>query len=186
MPEVDETLMIHIAEALASLPAGWQPLANATAYPDLLVRRAAAHALGLIAEPWAEEKLLEIGREDAEWLVRSAAESALQAKEERKKQRSRVSPPPQIDEMDWLIAWAARQGQGLGVGEAARETLLRAAQEGNVDAKVLSALTLAQIGRRTDLPLLEVLGRERDPDVQRAAAWALERVQQRYRIHEPL
>lgn len=181
MPDVDETLMLRIAEALASNPSGWSPLEEATSYPDLLVRRAAAHGLGLIAEAWAEERLLEIGREDAEWLVRSAAESALQAKEERAETRTQVPPPPRVDQMDWLIAWAARQGQGLGIGEAARETLLRAAQEGNVDAKVLSALTLAQIGRRTDLPLLEVLGREQDPEVQRAASWALQQVQQRYR-----
>jgi HEAT repeat protein len=179
-PQVDETLMIRIAEALASLPAGWAELENGTQHPDLLVRRAAAHGLGLVAEPWAEERLLEIGREDMEWLVRSAAESALEGREERAERQTRIAPPPEIDQMDWLMAWAARQGLGLGVGEAARETLLRAAQEGNVDAKVLSALTLAQIGRRSDLPLLEALARESAPESQRAATWALMQVRQRY------
>ncbi|MBN1249943.1 MAG: hypothetical protein JXC32_19930 [Anaerolineae bacterium] len=184
LPQADEALMIHIAEALASLPAGWEALESATRHPDLLVRRVAALGLGLIEQPWAEERLLEMGREDAEWLVRSAAESAIQAQDERAKRQAQISAPPAIDEMDWLIAWAARQGQGLGVGEAARETLLRAAQEGNVDAKALSALTLAQIGRPADLPLLEVLAREHDPDVQRAATWALDQVRQRYRRYE--
>jgi HEAT repeat protein len=178
--QVDETLMIRIAEALASMPAGWSALEEGTQHPDLLVRRAAAHGLGLIAEPWAEEALLEISREDTEWLVRSAADSALQTREERAERRTCIAAPPKIDQMDWLIAWAARQGMGLGVGEAARETLLRAAQEGNVDAKVLSALTLAQIGRRSDIPLLEVLAREPILDVQTAADWALAQIRQRY------
>jgi HEAT repeat protein len=182
MPQVDEVLMIRIAEALASLPAGWDALESATEYPDLLVRRAAAQGLGLIEEAWAEQRLLEIGREDVEWLVRSAAEAAIQTRQERDEQQMRICASPKVDQMAWLIAWAARQGQGLGIGEAARETLLRAAQEGNVDAKALSALTLAQIGRRTDLPLVEVLARDRDPDVQRAAAWATQQVRQRYGI----
>jgi len=185
LPQVNETLMLVIAEALARLPEGRQALEEHSLHPDLMVRRAAALGLGLINEAWAEERLLEIAREDLEWLVRSAAETSLQAQEEQAEHETRVSPPPRVDQMDWLIAWAARQSQGLGVGEAAVETLLQAAQQGNVDAKILSALTLAHIGRKSDLLAIEALVRDLNPGVQEAAIWAAERINRRYRFDQP-
>jgi HEAT repeat protein len=185
LPQVSETLMLVIAETLAGLPEGWQALEEHSLHSDLMVRRAAALGLGQISETWAQERLLEIGREDLEWLVRSAAETALQAQEEQAEHETRVSSPPRVDQMDWLIAWAARQGQGLGVGQAAVETLLQAARQGNVDAKILSALTLAHTGRESDLLAVEALVRDRDPSVQEAAAWAAERIDRRYRFSQP-
>jgi len=182
LPQVNETLMLVIAETLARLPEGRQALEEHSRHSDLLVRRAAALGLGQINEAWAQERLLEIGREDLEWLVRSAAETALQAQEEQTEREIRVSPPPQVDQMDWLIAWAARQGQGLGVGEAAVETLLQAAHQGNVDAKILSALTLAHIGRKSDLLAVKALVRDPNPGVQEAAIWAAEQINRRYRF----
>jgi HEAT repeat protein len=184
LPKVDEALMLIIAEALAAIPGGGDALDTHTRHPDLLVRRAAAHGLGLIGEDWSQERLLEIAREDDEWLVRSAAENALQAREEREGERVTISPPPQVDQMEWLIAWAARQGEGLGIDEAAVETLIRAASEGNADAKVLSALTLAQIGRKSHLPVLQTMIGAGDPMVHEAAEWAIERIQRRYRTRQ--
>ena len=184
LPSSDETLMLDIANALAESAEGAVILEEATRHPDLLVRRSAALGLGRIAADWARDRLLEIAREDNEWLVRSAADTALLAHEERAERQIKVSPPPAVDSMDWLIAWAARQGLGLGVGDAAMAMLVRAAQEGNVDAKVLSALTLAQIGREDDARVLEPLQTAPDPDVQQAATWALRRIRQRYTVYE--
>jgi HEAT repeat protein len=180
LPDAGDALMLVIAEALAASADGWQALEEATHHPDLLVRRAAAHGLGYVAEDWAREQLLEMAREDPQWLVRSAADNALQTKEERTERQARISAPPRVDQMDWLIAWAARQGLGLGVGKAAMETLGRAAREGNVDAKILSALTLAQVGRERDVGILEPLLGEPDTGVQQAASWAIRRIRKRY------
>ncbi|MCJ7551211.1 MAG: HEAT repeat domain-containing protein [Anaerolineae bacterium] len=185
LPQVNETLMLVIAEILAWLPEGWQALEEHALHSDLMVRRAAALGPGKINEPWAEERLLEIAREDLEWLVRSAAEAAIQAREEQAEHETHVSPPPEVDQMDWLIAWAARQGQGLGVGQAAVETLLQAARQGNVDARILSALTLAHIGRKSDLLAVETLVRDLNPAVQEAAVWAAEGIKRRYRFGLP-
>jgi HEAT repeat protein len=184
LPGATDSLMLLIAEALAASRDGWEALEEATRHPDLMVRRAAAHGLGHIAEEWAREQLLEIAREDSEWLVRSAADSALQMKEERTQRQARIPAPPDVDQMDWLIAWAARQGLGLGVGDAALEMLGRAAQEGNVDAKILSALTMAQVGREPDLRILEPLLGEPDPGVQQAAEWAIRRIRKRYALYQ--
>jgi HEAT repeat protein len=184
LPNAGDALMLVIAEALAASPDGWQALEEASQHPDLMVRRAAAHGLGYVTQEWAREQLLEIAREDTEWLVRSAADSALQSKEERIHHQAQILAPPRVDQMDWLIAWAARQNLGLGVGDAALEMLGRAAKEGNVDAKILSALTLAQVGRESDLRILEPLLGEDDPDVQQAASWAVLRLRKRYQIYQ--
>lgn len=185
LPRVNETLMQVIAEELVLLPEGREALEEHAVSPDLMVRRAAALSLGQIDEAWAEERLIQIAREDPEWLVRSAAETAIQAREERAGHATQVSPPPQIDQMNWLISWAARQNLGVGIGKAAFETLLTAAREGNVDAKILSAMTLAHIGRKSDLLAIEALIRDMDPSVQEAANWAAERINQRYRFSQP-
>ncbi len=183
MPRVDERLMPIIAEALASVgPSGWEALREACDHPDLLVRRAAAYGLGQLDEEWAREQLIEMAREDPEWLVRSAADAGLQAQEERVGTPPIVSPPPEVDKMDWLIAWAARQGQGVGVGEAALKTLLQALSEGNPDAKVMAALTLAQIGRESHLSALESLMQTADPLVQEAATTAVQQIRRRYQF----
>ena len=150
------------------------------------MRRAAALGLGHVSDAWARERLLEIAREDAEWLVRSAAETALQRLDEHAQRQVRIPPQPQPDQLDWLMGWAARQGSGLGVGDAAMQMLVRAAREGNVDAKVLSALTLAQIGREDDLRALEPLLGNPDLAVSQTAAWATRRIRKRYRLAETL
>ena len=71
------------------------------------------------------------------------------------------------------------------MGQAAVETLLQAARQGNVDARILSALTLAHIGRKSDLLAVEALVRDLNPAVQEAAVWAAERIKRRYRFGLP-
>lgn len=181
LDQVDEALMLVIAKALAELPEGPQALIDAADHHDLLVRRAVAQGLGNIDQLWAEEKLVEMLKHDAEWLVRSAAESALEAKEDQEKQQATIPAPPKIDEIEWLITWAAEQGMGLGIGEAAIDTLVMAAQKGRDDVKVLSALTLARIGDDSHIPVLEsMLADETSDSVQTIAMWGLQELQRRY------
>lgn len=182
LPDVDEPLMASIADILASDVRGGEALQQAAHHPDLMVRRAAAFGLGKVDEDWAHELLLELAREDTEWVVRSAAELALQARDESEGLVTTVTPPPQPEQLDWLIGWAARQGEGLGIGEAAMVMLRRAAQEGNADAKVLSALTLAQIGRESEATVLESLMGNLDPLVAQTATWAVRQIRRRHQV----
>jgi HEAT repeat protein len=136
LPRSDERLMLTIAEALADNPSGWEALKEAVKAPDLLVRRAAVHGMGRIPEPWTIEILQHMAREDNQWLVRSAADAAMSLHTQ-EKAVAVVPAPPKIDEIQWLIAWAAKQGLGLGVGEAALQMLLRALEVGDTETKVL-------------------------------------------------
>ncbi|MGC9468894.1 MAG: NACHT domain-containing protein [Anaerolineae bacterium] len=180
----DETSMRLAAELLAITPQGWPMLEEATQHPDLLVRRAAAYGLGHVDQAWVRDILMTMASEDPEWVVRSAAEIALSAREERKVETVTIPSPPDVENLDWLIAWAARQGMGLGVGQAALDTLRRAAQEGNIDAKILSALTLAQVGREADQSVLEPLRTAQDGVVRQTADWAIRRIRQRYHVYQ--
>lgn len=176
----DEMLMLTIAEVMAKTPDGWEFLKEAAEQGDLLMRRAGAHGLGLIRRPWATELLQRLALEDTQWLVRSAADAALAASKEGQESTVTVPPPPVVDKTEWLMAWAARQGSGLGLGEAAMGTLLRALAEGDAETQVLAAQTLAYVGRQQHLEPLKALLTDDQPAVQRAAAEAIRRIEQRY------
>jgi HEAT repeat protein len=181
LDQVDEALMLVIAEALSELPDGPQALIDATDHPDLLVRRAVAQGLGNIDEEWAEKTLIDMLKQDPEWLVRSAAESALEAREDQEAEQATIPPPPQIDEIEWLISWAAEQGMGLGLGDAAIETLVMAAQEGRDDVKILSALTLTRIGQASHIPILEsMIEDDASESVRMTAMQGLQELRRRY------
>jgi HEAT repeat protein len=182
--QVDERTSLAVAEALASLQRGHEALQEATTHQDLLVRRAAATGLGLIDQPWATEMLEQMVREDDEWLVRSAAETALNRREERAETQDLVLAPPQIDQIDWLITWAARQGEGVGVGDAAMEILNRAVAEGPPEVKILGAMTLGQIGRESHLQTLRPLLKDPEPAVRAAAEDAIRRIEGRYHTYQ--
>ncbi len=180
----DERLILPIAKALSKISEGQSLLEEAVEAEDLMMRRAAAHGLGQINQPWATELLEKMAREDSEWLVRSAAEAALKAREEQSKAKTVVLSPPKIDEIDWLIAWAASQGMGLGVGKAAARMLLRAVVEGDARTKILGALTLTYIGNMKYLELLEPLLDHEDPGVRQAARHAIAHIEQRYHVYQ--
>jgi HEAT repeat protein len=176
----DEELTMVIAETLARYPEGWEPLKEATHADDLMIRRAAAHGLGRVRQPWAQEILQTLSLEDPQWLVRSAAEAALIAQESGDEDTV-VAPPPHPDAAQWLINWAARQGLGLGVGEAALQMLIRALEVGDAQVRVLAAQTLGQMGHRDHLEALRPLLEDENPDVREAALEAYERIERRYR-----
>ncbi|RLC63770.1 MAG: hypothetical protein DRI80_03155, partial [Chloroflexota bacterium] len=82
----------------------------------------------------------------------------------------------------WLVSWAAAQGEGVGVGDAARKMLWRALREGDASVRLAAAQVLAQIGRPDDVePLLAALT---DPDrtVVDAAMEALAEISRRYDV----
>lgn len=180
----DEHLILPIGYALAAIPEAHDLLKRAAESDDFMARRAAAHGLARLEEAWAVELLQTIAREDKEWLVRSAAETALNAREQTTDSKIVVLPPPKVDEIDWLISWAATQHMGLGVGEAAMQTLLQAVEQGDARAQILGAITLMQIGTLSHLQLLEPLLKSEDPQVQYVAAYATEIIEQRYHLYQ--
>ncbi|HEY88842.1 MAG TPA: hypothetical protein G4N98_03790 [Thermoflexia bacterium] len=182
LPLVDEKLMLILAETLAANQAGGgEILKRATQSEDLLTRRAAIHGLGKIREPWTREILEHAQREDPQWLVRSAAEAALSELEKNSTSSSAtVPPPPKMDELPWLINWAAEQGLGVGIGEAAMQILLRILESGNPESQVLAAASLAQLGRREHLPALQELLTSPEEKVQAAVSYAIQQIEKRY------
>jgi HEAT repeat protein len=161
------------AQAMVRMGEGGQEIIKeALETEEILVRRAALAGLALIDEPWAEEKLDHVLREDPEWLVRSAAEEIL------KKRQEQAKVPPieavQADSLAWLVSWAAGRGDGVPGGPAATALLQRVVKEGEPDmARAAAARSLGEIGQtRFVQPLMAAL---QDPSrsVREAAVFAL-------------
>ncbi len=183
LAEADEHLILPVAVALAHIPEGRESLQRIAESEDLMLRRAAAHGLSGVQEDWSRALLEKMAREDGEWLVRSAAETALKTWEEQATSKTVALPPPKIESLEWLIAWAASQGTGMGVGAAAMRMLVRAIVEGNARSKTLGALTLIYIGDTRHLQILEPLLKDEDPHVCHAATLAVEQIHRRYHFY---
>ncbi|HOT92783.1 MAG TPA: HEAT repeat domain-containing protein [Anaerolineae bacterium] len=183
MFEADEQLLPAIAEALSKTPEGLNVLKQAADDESLLIRRTAAQGLSQVNQPWAIEMLQHMAREDKEWVVRSAAEIGLNVIKEQTENQAVVPAPPAVDQMEWLITWAAKQGLGLGVGAAALAMLERAITQGDPTAKILGALTLMHIGCENHLALLEPLQQDYDVAVRHVAKYALQCIQKRYYVY---
>jgi HEAT repeat protein len=151
---------------------GHEIIKEALETDEILVRRAALAGLALIDEPWAEEKLDHVLREDAEWLVRSAAEEILKKRQEQAKLPAVKAV--QADSLAWLVSWAAGRGEGVPGGPAATALLQQVLKEGEPDmARAAAARSLADIGQtRFIQPLMAAL---QDPSrsVREAAVFAL-------------
>jgi HEAT repeat protein len=175
----DDTLKAAAAEELAQCgEEGVAYLHEAVESEDVMVRRAAV--LGL-AQAEARDVLLEVAREDTQWIVRSGAAAALDELEAREKIQF-IAPPPEIEQLGWLISWAAAQGEGVGLGHAARRMLWRALSEGEVSVRLAAAQVLAQVGRPEDVEPLRSALADSDPVVARAALEALGEIGRRYDV----
>lgn len=177
--EGDQEISLAVGEALAHCgPDGVQVLHEATTMDDPLVRRAAVAGLARLQDRTALEEVI---RTDPQWIVRVAAQTALDELEQREEHT--VPAPIRLDELPWLIAWAASQGESVGVGESARRMLRRALREGDAITQAMVARTLAQAGRPDDVELLrEALAAPPAPQVATAALEALSAIGARYAI----
>ena len=175
--EADERLSLAAAEALAQCGEEAATfLREAADSEDVLARRAAVYGL---AQLGARDVLERIAREDQEWIVRSAASAALEELEQRE-QATGVAPPPEIEQLPWLISWAAAQGEGVGLDEAARRMLTRALNDDDAAVRIVAAKTLAQMGRPEDVEPLQSRLKDPDPAVASAALTALAEISKRY------
>jgi HEAT repeat protein len=177
--EGEETLKPAAAEALAHCgEEGATFLREAVNWEDVTARRAAVFGLIQLGD---QDLLEQVAREDEQWIVRSAAAAALEEIEEQEKHFS-IAPLPEIEQLPWLISWAAAQGEGVGLGQAARQMLRRALAEGDAPARVAAALTLAQVGRPDDIELLQTALSDPDPAVASAALEGLIQISRRYEL----
>lgn len=177
LPRVDQETMLVICEVLAANPESWDTLKAAQHADDLLVRRAVAHGLAGLHQPWAREILEQMAFDDPQWLVRSAAEAALATQET---ETGVIPSPPQLDSLEWLMEWAAQQGLGLGLGEAALQMLLHAVEAGETSIRIWGANTLKRIGKPEHLDVLRPLLNDSTPETRHAAREAIRHIERRY------
>lgn len=176
--EADQDLRLLAARALARCgEEGIEVLREAVKDEDLLTRRAAVYGLAEVTQPWARTLLIEISRDDAEWIVRSAADTALEGEGVT---LPHVGPPLRISEAGWLIAWAAQQGEPLGRGPEALRMLLRAMVEGKPSVRRAAIRALGLIGAPEHAAALRPLLEDEDPETSAVALEALEELSRRH------
>jgi HEAT repeat protein len=177
--EAEQELRVKAARALARCKGeAWEILQEAIEEEDILTRRAAVYGLAEIPQPWARDLLVKTVREDTEWIVRSAAETAL---EKIDTPTEPVKPPLDVSEAGWLISWAAQRNEPVGRGEAALPVLLRALEEGRPTIQRAAIRALGHVGRPKHVPLLREK-MEKDPEVSATALEALREIAQRHDI----
>jgi len=157
----DEELRNAAAEALANHPEeGYPVLEEASTMPDLMVRRAAVAGLGRVRKPldaskWAIVLLQKLQLEDNQWVVKNAAEAAL---EEMLQSNTRIPRPmPPLTQTPWLIAYASELGIGVAPGKPAWDLLFKALQNGNTEQRLAALNVLKRHGTENAiLPLYDL------------------------------
>lgn len=143
---------------------------------DVMTRRAVVSGLAQIG---ARDTLEKMAREDGQWIVRTAATAALEDLEAQEK--SPGAPPlPDIEQLPWLISWAATLGEGVGLGDAALQMLRRALAEGDTQIRLAAVQALIWVGRPDDIQVLRTALADSEPLVASAALKALEEIEKRY------
>jgi len=133
-----EELRLTAAEALANdRLEGHEALREGIGSEDILVRRSIAYALGRVREPWADQILEHLQIEEKEWVVRSAATDALNARQQNTLLAPRRLTPP--SDTPWLLELAGRQGMGIPPGQFPTDLLLQALR-GDDEAEYRGAL----------------------------------------------
>lgn len=172
-----EELRRAAAEALANdVEEGHPLLIEALSLEDILVRRAVIYALLRIRQAWAIEHLRKLQLDDPQWVVKNAADQAL---EELALPNPRIpSPAPPLSETGWLIAFAGERGMGIAPGKGAREMLTLALQEGSEDQRMAALQCARQTGAMYAWNLAQQLlvnGRGEVQDAAYETLWQLRR-----------
>lgn len=157
------------AEALAMNPEeGYPILQEGAGINDLLVRHAVVFGLARIKLPWAVQLLEKMAIEDGQWVVRNAAAAAL---ENSKRSDPHIPIPlPPLNELPWLIKYAAKSGSGVSPGSQAIEFVTNALKDGNDDER-LAALDYVRLYGNDNFVLQVYHLRYGSKDVLREAAF---------------
>ena len=137
-----ETARRLAAEALANnVSEGHPTLEEASTLPDLLVRRSAVYGLMRIKQPWTTKILEKMEIEDGQWVVRTAANQAME--EIRQPDPHIPHPLPPLSDTPWLISFAGKLGMGVTSGKQALDLVSKALETGEPRER-LSALEFLQ------------------------------------------
>ena len=131
----NEMLRRSAAEALANHPEEGHPaLEEGSAMEDLMVRRSVVFGLQRVNQPWAIQILDKLQLEDKEWIVRNAANQAM---EELKRPNPYIPrPQPPLTEAPWLVEYASKSGISVAPGKPAVDLVLQALKDGNEDQRL--------------------------------------------------
>ena len=137
-----EQLRRAAAEALANDPKDGHPtLQEGSGIDDILVRHAVIYGLRRIDELWATHILEKMQVEEGEWIVRDAAQQAV---DDMKLPPAHIpSPLAALEDTPWLIAFAGEEGVGISAG-ASSEDMVRKAIEKGSEEQQLAALSLVR------------------------------------------
>lgn len=126
------------AEALANhVEEGFPTLKDGSTIDDPLTRWAVVFGLLRIRQPWAKQILENLQIHDGEWVVRNAAEQALE--ELSRPMIHWINTNIPLSETPWLIEFASEKGTGISPGKSALDLLHLALKEGT-DEQRLGAL----------------------------------------------
>lgn len=126
------------AEALANhIEEGHPTLRDGCTIDDPLTRWAVIFGLMRIGQPWIKQILENLQIHDGEWVVRNAAEQALEELSRPMIHWIDTSIP--LSETPWLIEFASEKGIGISPGKSALDLLHLALMEGT-DEQRLGAL----------------------------------------------
>ncbi len=187
-PEATEALLVGFTEgaesirqaagiAFAAMPEdGYPILHDAISDADMAIRRAAVFGLRRIPATWALIDIYRAFLEDEQWYVRSAAQQAFQ-ENQFGRDRLFAATRPRADELAWLQAWTAAQGEAVPAGEASVPVLVRALQDHDAGIRALSAAALGALGVVTTVKPLYAALLDRQEDVRGAAYRSLAALQ---------
>ncbi len=130
----EEDLQDAAAESLARTPAGQEALKEAVQDSNLMVRRAAISGLAYVREEWARNTLEHISIEDGQWVIRSAANQAIELMRSHKTGIPKPLPP--THQSPWLITFASQQGEGISPGQDVTDQLLVALKTGSPEERL--------------------------------------------------
>ncbi|MGB9798750.1 MAG: HEAT repeat domain-containing protein [Thermanaerothrix sp.] len=168
----DEALRLAAAEALANIiPSGEEHLKEALSAEDLLTRRAAVIGIANLPAPWVAEELERIAVEDSQWVVRNAATQALESLHQAHLYLHPSTIPPH--DAPWLIAFAAKLGQGITPGEPVDSLLQQALIQGNDNEKLSAMAMIRAQPRLIYVQPLKTLLHHDNPEVRHTANYTL-------------
>ncbi|WP_322806283.1 NACHT domain-containing protein [Thermanaerothrix sp.] len=166
----DEALRLAAAEALANIvPSGEEHLKEALSTEDLLTRRAAVIGIAHLQAPWVVRELERIAVEDGQWVVRNAATQALESLHHIYLYRPETPP----HETPWLIAFAAKLGQGIIPGEPVESLLQQALIQGDDDEKLAAMAMIRMQPHPTYIQPMKTLLHHTNPEVRHTAHYTL-------------
>jgi HEAT repeat protein len=165
------------AEALANhVEEGHPTLRDGCTIDDPLTRWAVVFGLMRIRQPWVRQILENLQIHDGEWVVRNAAEQALEELSRPMIHGIDTSIP--LSETPWLIEFASEKGIGISPGKSALELLHLALKEGTDEQRLGALYQLQYRGDNNSVPYILNILNEKKGELREVAfqvIWHLDR-----------